>query len=108
LLHRPKVKTSDELRDFDNIETPAVVRVFFLQGKMPKGIHAIPTEKLGEHAPLYATVKNWMTQFKSRDFYTCVAPHTGRPKTMNTPEIIDQIHELMLEYHRISAKSIVV
>ena len=30
----------------------------------------------------------------------------GRPKTVTTPEIIDQIHELMLEDCRISAKTI--
>jgi hypothetical protein len=36
---------------------------FFLQGKVPKEIHAILTETLGEHAPLYATVKNWVAQF---------------------------------------------
>ena len=39
-------------------------------------------------------------------FSTCVAPRPGRPKTMTTPEIIDQIHELNLEDRRISAKSI--
>ena len=33
---------------------------FFLQGKAPKQIHAILTETLGEHAPSYATVKNWL------------------------------------------------
>jgi hypothetical protein len=27
-------------------------------------IHAILTETLGEHAPSYATVKNWVAQFK--------------------------------------------
>jgi len=54
---------------------------FFLQGKVPKEIHAIPTETLGEHAPSYATVKNWVTQFKHGDFSTCDAPHPGRPKT---------------------------
>ena len=39
-------------------------------------------------------------------FFTCDAPRPGRPKTVNTPEIIDQIHELILEDHLISAKSI--
>jgi hypothetical protein len=34
---------------------------FFLQGKAPKEIHAILKETLGEHAPSYATVKNWVT-----------------------------------------------
>ena len=79
-------------------------RFFFLQGKAPNEIHAILKETLGKHAPLYATVKNWVPQFKRGDFSTCDAPCPGRPKTMTTPEIIDQIHELILEDRRISAK----
>jgi hypothetical protein len=47
---------------------------FFLQGKAPKEIHAILTETLGEHAPSYATVKKWVTQFKHGDFSACDAP----------------------------------
>ena len=47
-----------------------------------------------------------MTQFKRGDFSTCDAPRPGRPKTVTTPEIIDQIHELILEDRRISAKTI--
>ena len=46
-----------------------------------------------------------MAQFK-RDFSTCDAPRPGRLKMVTTPEIIDQIHELILEDRRISAKSI--
>jgi len=79
---------------------------FFLQGKAPKEIHAILTETLGKHVPLHATIKNWVAQFKRGDFSTCDAPRPGRPKTVVTPEIIDQIHELILEDRRISAKSI--
>jgi len=41
---------------------------FFLLGKAPKEIHAILTETLGEHAPSYATVKNWVAHFKRGDF----------------------------------------
>ena len=62
---------------------------FFLQGKAPKEIHAILTETLGEHAPSYDTVKNWVVQFKRGDFSTCDAPRPRRPKTVTTPEIID-------------------
>jgi len=68
--------------------------------------NAILKETLGEHAPSYATVKTWVAQFKRGDFYTCVAPRPGRSKTVTTPEIIYQIHELILEDCRISAKSI--
>jgi len=46
-----------DARDFNNIETWAVIKFFSLHGKAPKEIHAILTEILGEHAPLYATVK---------------------------------------------------
>jgi len=45
-------------------------------------------------------------QVQRVDFYTSDAPRPGRPKTVTTPEIIDQIHELILEDGRISAKSI--
>jgi len=82
-------------------------QVFFsLQGKAPKEIHAFLTETLREHAPSYATVKNWVAQFKRGDFSTCDAPRPGRPKTVTTPEVIDQIHELILEDRQISAQSI--
>jgi len=34
-------------RDFNKIETRAVIKFLFLQGKAPKEIHAILTETLG-------------------------------------------------------------
>ena len=43
---------------------------------------------------------------KRGDFSTCVMPRPGRPKTVTTPEVINQIHELILEDRRISTKSI--
>ena len=83
-------------------------QVFFLQGKTPKEIHAILKEMLWEGSPSYATVKNWVAQFKLGDFSACDAPRLGRPKTVTTPEFIDKIHELILEDRRISAESIAV
>jgi len=76
-------------------------QVFFffppLQDKAPEDIHTLLTETLGEHASSYAAVKKWVAQFKRGDFSTCDVPRPGRPKTVTTPEIIDQIHELILE-----------
>jgi hypothetical protein len=37
-------------------------------------IHAILIETLGEHSPPYATVKNWVAQFKRGDFSTLFSP----------------------------------
>jgi len=64
------------------------------------------TQTLGEHVPSYSTVKKWVAQFKRGNFSTCEAPRPGRLKTVTTPEIIDQIHKLILEDGCISAKSI--
>ena len=75
--------------------------IFARQGNQGNSRHS--DRNIGEHAPSYATVKNWVAQFKRSDFSTCVTPRPGRPKTVTIPEIIDQIHEiheLMLEDSR--------
>ena len=73
LLQRLKGSMSGDVRDFNNFETRAVIKFFFLQGKAPKKFDAILTEPLGGHAPSYAIVKNCVTLFKRGDFSTCVA-----------------------------------
>jgi len=47
-----------------------------------------------------------VVQFKRGDFSTCVSPRPERHKRVTTPEIIDQICELILEDRPFSAKSI--
>jgi len=47
-----------------------------------------------------------VAQLKHGDFSICYAPRPGRPKTVTTPEIIDQIHQLILEDRRISTISV--
>ena len=82
---------SGNASDFNNIETRAVLNFFSLQGKAQKETHAILKETLREYAPSYATIKNWVAQFKRGDFSTCHAPRPGRHKTVTTPEFIDKI-----------------
>ena len=67
LLQRLK-RMSGDVRDFNNFKTRAV-KFFFSAIKAPKKIHAILTETLGEHAPSFSTVENWVAQFKSGDFF---------------------------------------
>ena len=78
LLQRLKGSMSGDTCNFNNMETRS--SFFFLQGKSPKEFHAILTETLGEYAPSYATVKNWVAQFERCEFSTCDAPRPGRPK----------------------------
>jgi len=61
LLQGLKGSISGDARDFNNMETRAVIKFPPpLQSKAPKEIHAILTETSGEHAPSYATVTNWV------------------------------------------------
>ena len=106
LLQRLKGSMSGDARDFNNMEKRALIKFFFFPARQGKEIHAILTETLGEHAPSYVTVKYWVVQFKRGDFSTCDAPCPGRPKAVTTPEIIDQIQELILEDRLNSDKSL--
>ena len=85
LLQRLKGSMSGDARDFNNVEMRAVIKFFFQQGKATTEIYAILTETLGENAPSYTTVRNWVAKFKPGDFSTCDAPRPGRPKTVTTP-----------------------
>jgi len=82
-----------DARGFNKIETRTVIKFFSLQGKSPKEIHAILAETLEEHVTPYVNVKNRAAQFKLGDFSTYDEPRPGRPKTVATPEVIDQIHK---------------
>ena len=73
LLQRLKGSMSGDAHHFNNMETRAVIKHFFLQGKAPEKIHAILPETLGEHAPS----KTGVAQFKRGDFSTCDAPRPG-------------------------------
>jgi hypothetical protein len=42
-----------------------------------------------------------VAQYKHGDFSTYDSPHPGQPKTVTTPDIIDQIHEIILKYRRL-------
>jgi len=106
LLQRRKGSTSGDPRDFKIIEMWVVTNIFFLHGKAAKEFHASMKEKLGQHAPSYAIIKNWMAQVKNGDFSTSNAPRSRRHKKVTTAEIIEQIHELILEDRGISDKSI--
>ena len=59
LLQMLKGSMSGDARDFNNIETRAVIKFFFPARQDAEGnSHAILRETLGEHVLSYATVKS--------------------------------------------------
>ena len=105
LLERLKGSIPGDARDFNNIETRAVIKFFFPARQGAEGNLRHSDRNIRETCTIVCC-QNWVAQFKRGDFSTCDAPRPGRPKTVTTPEIIDQIHELISEERRISAKSI--
>ena len=103
LLQRLKGSMSGDARDFNNMEARAVIK-FFSLARLGAERNSRFSDK--HYGNIHHRIVNWVAQFKHSDFFTCDAPHPGRPKTVTTPAIIDQIHELILEDTRISAKSI--
>jgi len=101
LLHMLKGSMSSDARDFNNIETRAIINFFpARQGAEGNSCHS-EKKTLEEYAPMYGILKNWVTRFKLGDFSTCGTPRPGRPKRVTTPEIMVQIHELNFVDRRI-------
>jgi len=82
-----------DARDFNNIDTRAVIKNFFLQGKAPKEIHAILTETLAcflpgrakdLSAPLYKSVLKEIHAMLTETL-ACFLP--GRAKDLSAPGI---------------------
>ena len=60
------------MRDF-NMEKRAVIEFFFSARQGAEGNSHHSGRNMGEHTPLYVTVKDWVAQFKRGDFSTCDA-----------------------------------
>ena len=71
---------SGDAGDFNNIETRALSKFFFLQDKAENEIHAILKETLEEHATSYGNVKNWVAQFNVVIFPTGMRLFLDDPK----------------------------
>ena len=61
---------------------------------------------LGESAPSYATVKNWIAEFKRGRTSIQDGPRSGRPKTATTPEIRTKVHDVVLDDRRVKVREI--
>ena len=107
LLQRPKGSMAGDGRDFNNMETRAVIKIFFSTARQGAEGNSRHSERNTRRTCTIVCHRQKLSSpVLTGDVSTCDAPRSGRPKTVTTPEIIDQIHELILEDDRISAKSI--
>ncbi|KAG5336736.1 SETMR methyltransferase, partial [Acromyrmex heyeri] len=79
-----------------------------MKGLTPKEIKAELDNVHSTSAPAFATVYNWVNEFKHGRTSTCDAPRSGRrPIEAATPEIIDKVHDIVLTDRRVKARELV-
>ena len=106
MLQKLEGNKSGDAHDFNNIETRAFIDFFFPAKHGAEGNSGHSERNIRGTCTIVYHCQIWVAQFKRGDFSTYVAPRPGRPKTVSTPQIIDEIHGLILEDRRIKAKSI--
>jgi transposase len=90
----------------DKIECRAVIKFFLKEGFMPKEIHSKFIKVYGDSSPLFSTIKKWAAKFKCSRTSLEDDPREGRPKSATTPEIIDQVHDMVLDDRRLKVREI--
>ena len=78
-----------------------------MKGLMPKEIKAKLDNIHNISAPAFATVYNWVNEFKRGRTSICDAPCSGRPTEAATPEIIDKVHDIVLTDRRVKMRELV-
>jgi transposase len=84
----------------DKIEYHAVKKFFVKEGLTPNEIHSKFIKVYGDSSPLFSTVKKWATKFKSGHTSLEDDPREGCPKSATPPEIIEQVHSMVLDDRR--------
>ncbi|XP_055375401.1 uncharacterized protein LOC129608102 [Condylostylus longicornis] len=90
----------------DKIGHRYVIQYFYLKGLSPSGSKSALDSTLGESAPSYAMIKNWVAQFK-RGRTSCEDEHrTGQQNEVTTPETFKKIHKIILDDRRLKVREL--
>ena len=81
--------------------------ILYLKGLTPKEIKAELDEVHDTSAPAFATFYNWVNVFKRGRTSTKYEHRSGRPVEVTTPEMVDEIHDMVLSDRRIKVREIV-
>jgi len=88
----------------EKIEFRTVIKHLHMKEKlMPK---SKPSWIMFTSAPAFATVYNWVNEFKHDRTSTCDALRSGR-SILATPEIIDKIYDIVLTDQRVKMRELV-
>jgi len=83
----------------DKIEYRAVIKLFVKDGLTPNEIQSKFINVYGDSSS-FSTIKKWAAEFKRGRTSLEDDPREGRPKSATTPEIVEQLHGMILDDRR--------
>jgi transposase len=90
----------------DKTEYHAIIKFFVKEGLTPNEIHSKFTKVYADSSPSFSTIKKWAAKFKRGRTSLEDDPREGHPKSAITPEIIEQVHNMVLDDQRIKVREI--
>jgi transposase len=88
------------------IEYRAVTKFFVKEGLTPNEIHSKFLKVYGDSSPSFVTIKKWAAEFKCGHTGLEDDPREGCPKSATTPEIIEEVHDMVLDGRRMKVLKI--
>jgi len=73
---------------------------------MPNEIHSKFIKVFGDPSPSFSTIKKCAAKFKHGRTSLEDDPREGCPKSATTPEIIEQVHDIILDDQQIKVREI--
>jgi histone-lysine N-methyltransferase SETMAR len=90
----------------DKIEYSVLIKFFVKEGLMPNEINSKFIKVYGDSSPSFSIIKKWAAEFKrgrtSLEDDRC----EGHPKSATTPEIIEHMHNMVLDDWRMKVHEI--
>jgi transposase len=83
-----------------------VIKFFVKEGLTPNEIHSNLIKVYGDSSPSFSTIKKWAAGYKRGCTSLENDPREGRPKSATTPQIIEQVHDMVLDLRRKKVREI--
>jgi histone-lysine N-methyltransferase SETMAR len=90
----------------DKIECHGVIKLFVKEGLTPNEIYSKFIKFYGDFSPSFSTTKKWAAEYKRGRTSLEDDPREGRPKSATTPEIFEQVHDMLLDDRRMKMREI--
>jgi hypothetical protein len=88
----------------EEIEYHTVIKFFVKEGLTPNEIHSKFIKIYGDSSPSFLTIKKRAAEFKRGRTNVEDDPREGCPKSATTPEIIEQVHDMVLNNRQIKVR----